>query len=168
MSSAEKAKQLERLFITYHPILLRIAFRYLRDMDDAEEAVQEVFVNVWSKRESLQLDESLRSYLIKSTRNRALNLIDRKKSLSPLDESPITEGIYTLQAANPEEQEKLNRIFLEIDNLPPRCREIFLLSREEGLEYSEIATFLDISVKTVETQMGIALRKLRQAVRKKY
>ena len=167
MSAEEKARQLEQLFLSYHPLLVRMAFRYLRDMDEAEEAVQEVFVNVWHRRASLTLDDSLRSYLIRSVRNRSLNLLERRKDSQNIpDHLAGPEGDW-LGESTAEQRARLARIYQAIDQLPSKCREIFLLSREEGLEYQEIAEFLGVSVKTVETQIGIALRKLRKAVQKK-
>ena len=167
MSAEEKARQLEHLFLSYHPLLVRMAFRYLRDIDEAEEAVQEVFVNVWNRRATLTLDDSLKSYLIRSVRNRSLNLLERRKESQSIPEHLSAPAGDWLQEANAEQRAQLTRIYQAIDQLPPKCREIFLLSREEGLEYQEIADFLGVSVKTVETQIGIALRKLRKAVQKK-
>jgi RNA polymerase sigma-70 factor (ECF subfamily) len=129
----------------------------------AEEVVQDVMLELWRRRETLTLDESLRAYLFQSVRNRALNHLrhDRVKQVA---EPELIRGSQQVQLPDEllEQEEVENAVRQSVSQLPPRCREVFELSRVHGLKYSEIAKVLGISVKTVETQMGKALRVLRE------
>jgi RNA polymerase sigma-70 factor (ECF subfamily) len=129
----------------------------------AEEIAQEVMLELWRRRESLQVEQSFAAYLIRSTRNRALNhvrhqrIVARELAAASVEppESPGTDA-DTLGV-------ELERVVREaIAGLPERCREVFELSRVQGLRYVEIAGVLEISVKTVEKRMGQALSELRK------
>jgi RNA polymerase sigma-70 factor, ECF subfamily len=125
--------------------------------------VQEVFFILWKKKEEIDLSKQVRSYLASAVRNKCLNwLRDHKKFIDSLIE---TEDQYIQSNYKPPdkliENELKKRIQSSIDELPPRCREVFVLSRYENLKYMEIADRLQISVKTVETQMSKALQHLR-------
>ncbi len=135
----------------------------LRERAPAEEIAQEVMLELWRRRESLKLEQGFGAYLIRSTRNRALNyirhqrIVARELAAATIEarESPGTDA-ETLGV-------ELERVVREaIDALPERSREVFLLSREQGLRYLEIAAVLEISVKTVEKRMGQALAELRE------
>jgi RNA polymerase sigma-70 factor (ECF subfamily) len=156
----------EQLFHKYYASLCLFTSQFLHDREKAEEIVQEVFVKIWSKREKLEINTSVRNYLLFSVRNRCLNLLQHEK----------VEKRYSRQAqvGSPYEQD-LTPYFMEvglrqkieesIGLLPEKRREIFRLSREKGLRYHEIADRLSISVKTVETQMGLALKQLREMLK---
>jgi len=154
----------EELFRSFFPGLVLFAQKYLPDQDTAKEIVHNVFINLWEKRENVDTSSSLKSYLFTSVYNRCLNHIrDQKKfdkdetHLQRLDSTEFADGTDRL-----EEQELEERIYDALQALPERCREVFTLSRFEGLKYSEIAEKLGISVKTVEAQMSKALRILRE------
>lgn len=146
-------------------MLVAYAHRYLRSEEDAREAVQDVFLGVWNNRGHLQLDEGLRSYLFTATRNKALNYLEKRK----IEAVPL-EAVYQQESRNPGVEEQLQAeelqavIYDEVNRLPERCREVFLLSRSEGLSYKEIAERLSLSEKTVENQISIALKRLRARV----
>ncbi len=151
---------LEKLFREYFPPLISFARKILMDEDDAREVVQKVFVNLWEKREEIDLSTSLKSYLFTSVHNRSLNVIrDRKKFSS--EEVPDMAGDWDVSAQieSMELEEKINEA---LKALPEKCRQIFELNRFDGLKYSEIAAQLEISVKTVENQMSKALKMLRE------
>ncbi|MFK7969470.1 MAG: RNA polymerase sigma-70 factor [Bacteroidia bacterium] len=158
---AAQLSQFESLFRQFHVPLVRFACKWVREGEAAEELVQDVFMKVWDKRAELSLDESLKSYLFTAVRNRAFNYLrdqSRKGQMDELDDNIDLEA----PKGDPLELDDLQRIIQQgIDSLPPRCRAIFLLSREAEMSYKEIAAELEVSVKTVEGQMGIALRKLR-------
>ena len=141
--------------------LVRFALRWMREAEAAEELVQDVFVKVWEKRSELALDESLKSYLFTAVRNRAFNYLRdqaRKGQTDSIDENIDLEA----PKGDPLEFADLQAIIQQgLDSLPPRCRAIFLLSREAEMSYKEIAAEMEVSIKTVEGQMSIALRKLR-------
>ncbi len=128
----------------------------------AEEIVQDVMLELWRRRETLAPDTSPQAYLFQSTRNRALNhvrheRVERKVEPIIIDRSDVDASAPS-ELVEDEIEVALRRA---VSELPERCREVFELSRTAGLKYSEIAAVLGISVKTVEAQMGKALRSLR-------
>ncbi len=150
------------VFRTHYAPLVGFVRSMLRDPAVAEEIAQDVMFELWRRRESLTITDSLRSYLYQAARNRALNHIrhlkieltrqpEAREETSPSDapDEQVTER--DIEAA----------VRQAVAGLPPRCREVFELSRVNGLTYAEIAAALEISVKTVEAQMGKALRVLR-------
>jgi RNA polymerase sigma-70 factor (ECF subfamily) len=154
----------EELFREYFPPLMSFARKILLDEDDAREVVHNVFINLWEKREKIDLSTSLKSYLFTSVHNRSLNVIrDRKKFSS--EEVPETAGEWDVSAQieSMELEEKINNA---IKSLPEKCRQIFELNRFDGMKYSEIGLQLNISVKTVENQMSKALKILRDKLLK--
>lgn len=150
----------ELLFRKFFPALMTFAGRFLHDEDDAREVVHNVFINLWEKRESLDTATSLKSYLFKSVHNRSLNVIRDRKKISG-NEIPDVAGDINVEAQM-DAMELEDRINDVIQDLPEKCREVFELSRFEGLKYIEIADKLGISVKTVENQMSKALKVLRE------
>lgn len=157
-------REFEELFRNYFSPLMAFSRRILGDEDDAREVVHQVFINLWEKRSELDLSTSLKSYLYTSVNNRSLNVIrDRKKFSS--EEVPESAGEWDV-SAQIEAMELEEKIRAAIKTLPERCREVFELNRFEGLKYSEIASQLDISVKTVENQMTKALKILREQLGK--
>jgi len=149
-----------KAFDLYYSRLCFFADKILHDFDLSRSLVQQVFVDLWIKRDRL-LVTSLQAYLYNSTRNAVLDVLKHKKVesryLSSLEQN---ESVVATDLM--EEAELADRINSAIQNLPEKCREIFLLCRFEGLKYAEIADRLNISVKTVEMQVSIALKRLRK------
>ena len=148
------------LFDTYYVSLCFFANRYLKDIDRSRSLVQQLFVDIWEKREYTNIDRSVKSYLFMAMKNRAidfLRLSKNKVSLFEVDTELLQIPFYDMI----EEADLDAQINNCVNQLPDKCREVFMLSRNEGLKYSEIARKLDISVKTVEMHMCIALKKLR-------
>lgn len=154
----------EALFRHYFPALMAFSLKFLSNEDDAREVVHMVFINLWEKRDSLDTSTSLKSYLFTSVHNRSMNMIrDRKKfSNEEIPESDTGIDVQS-QMETMELEEKINAV---IASLPEKCREVFELSRFEGLKYGEIAEKLNISIKTVENQMSKALKILRENLAK--
>lgn len=154
------------LFRKYYQAMCHFANQYLTDREVAEEIVQEMFVKLWEKRSVLNIETSVKHYLFRSVRNHCLNQIQHEK-IKKQYASKILESAS--QEINPDdyflEVDLVQRIEKSIESLPPKRREIFRLSREQGLKYKEIADALDISVKTVEAQMGLALKHLREELK---
>lgn len=154
----------EIIFSKYYGIMVLYASRFMDTREDAEEITQEVFVKFWEKCETLSPDSSIKSYLYRSVHNSCLNAIKHEKVKDSYRQYAIQfmETVTENETEVDDPEDLRTRILAEIDNLPPRCSEIFKLSRFEGLKYQEIAEHLEISVKTVEVQMGKALKVLRE------
>lgn len=135
----------------------------MKDHDIAREIVQEAFVNLWEKRESIELDRSPKSYLGSTVKNRCLNYLrDHKKfDRSILEFEGLNSGHEYVEQDHLVTSELKLKIEEATNELPAKCREVFLLNRVEHKKYNEIAAELGISVKTVEAQMSKALKIMR-------
>ncbi|QRR03667.1 RNA polymerase sigma-70 factor [Dyadobacter sandarakinus] len=153
----------EQTFRKFYPRLCHYACTLLKDEDESEEVVQHVFLTIWEKREDLEITLSLKSYLYRAVHNHCLNRFKhhavreahREHTLHfvPQSYESVTEAIHASEL-----EERIERA---VGNLPEQCRKVFRLSRFEELKYQEIAARLEISVKTVENQIGKALKLLR-------
>jgi RNA polymerase sigma-70 factor (ECF subfamily) len=154
----------EELFRTYFTPLCAFAQKYVGDADEAKDIIHQVFIGLWQKREDVDLSTSLKSYLFTGVHNRCLNYIrDRKKIIqfdAPQHESEL--GNYLESRDFLEASETEAKINAALDDLPEKCRQIFMMNRFDQLKYREIADKLNISIKTVETQMSRALKMLRE------
>ncbi len=159
-------KAFESLFRSSYSSLVKYSASIVKDKDTAEEIVQDLFYRLWKERDRLKIRSSLHGYLFRSTYNRSLKWIEHMKVVKKYEsdstltemESPTTP-IQHLQFGELQET-----IALTLERLPERCGEIFCLNRFEGLKYREIADRLSISVKTVEANMGRALREFRKTI----
>ncbi|HWP82746.1 MAG TPA: RNA polymerase sigma-70 factor [Bacteroidota bacterium] len=153
----------EAVFRSYYPRLCRFAFRLVGSKPLAEEIVQNVFVRLWEKRNDGPPINSLKTYLYQAVKNQAINHLKQEEKWTSIDGDLLET---TPDFANPEQEirqkEILDAVEEAIQLLPPRCRLIFTMHRFDGLSYAEIADVLGISRKTVETQMGRALKSLRR------
>jgi RNA polymerase sigma-70 factor (ECF subfamily) len=155
----------EAVFRAHYDGLVRFANRLVRSHAEAEELVHDVLLKVWMRRAHLAPTEELKTYLFRSTYNHALNHLRRRKVERVWKRSlPLGEPIAPPTSSDDDIDKMETAVRRAVDDLPPRCREIFLLSREDGLSYNAIASTLGISIKTVETQMGRALKALRAAL----
>ena len=153
---------LRQLFEQHFDPLCRFLACYTSDHMTIEDVVQDVFVNMWEKREELQI-ESPKTYLYSSARNRMLNYLREEKRQNTLLEQWVQSELEKKQGEECFNIDEFSRLAeIAIDNLPDKCRQIFNLSKKRNLTYKQIAGKLDISIKTVESQMGIALRKIRE------
>lgn len=153
----------DTIFRQHYAPLVIVAVSILHDRGTAEDVVQDVMLELWRRREALAIETTLRSYLFRATRNRALNRIRHEQ---------VTRRAEPLLAPDPAVQPAADRRLHEheiagavqraVAELPARCREVFELSRVQGLKYAEIADVMNISIKTVEAQMGKALRLIRE------
>ncbi len=153
----------DAVFRAYYAPLVGLADSVLRHRALAEEVAQEVMLELWRRRETLAVEESLRAYLFQAARNRALNHLRHRKVEQRGEPHARGESVAPAAAdALLVEDEIEVAVRRAVAELPDRCREVFELSRVHGLKYAEIARTLGISVKTVEAQMGKALKTLRE------
>lgn len=153
----------ELIFKTYYAPLTLFARSYIADQDECEEIVQDFFLKLWENRNRITITTSVKSYFFSSIRNRCLNYIKHQKIKQEYQSEIMNSPFDEQQSVNYfMEIDLIDKINNGIEALPPRRKEIFLLSREHGLKYREIADRLGISIKTVETQMGQALKDLRE------
>ena len=153
----------DAIFRAWYPSLVRAAESLVRSRAVAEEVVQDVMLELWKRRANIAEGSSPQAYLFQSTRNRSLNYL-RHERVERQAEPQMNreEGVDATAHSLMVEAEIHVAMRRALDKLPARCREVFELSRTHGLKYSEIASTLEISIKTVEAQMGKALRILRE------
>jgi len=169
LSQKEKIQQkhFEKLFRDHFTGLSYFAQKYLGDLDSSKEIVHNVFLKIWENRDEFDWDKPAKSYLFTSVYNRCMNHIrDHKKFVSDEENSVIGNITDSYDHSEKMEVAELEgRIKQALGKLPEKCREVFEMSRFDGKKYSEIAGVLDISVKTVETQMSKALKVLREQLK---
>lgn len=155
----------EWVYFRYYPSLLHTAYKKLADEQLAEEAVQDVFVNLWRKRGELDPEGNLDAYLFATLRNRVLHELrtqyNKYKHLGVWEEGMDAVGDSSLEE-DLFARETAARLQVIIDSLPHQCKTAFLLSRQQQLSYKEIAEEMGISVNTVEKHIAKALRILRE------
>jgi RNA polymerase sigma-70 factor, ECF subfamily len=159
-----KETAFEMIFETFYKPLCVYAYSFLNDKDEAEEVVQATFISIWEKRSAIEIQTSFKSYLYRMVRNSCLNVIKHEKIKKEHVAYEMATGESShesvSQAVTSSELE--GRIYDAMKTLPEQCRLVFQLSRFEELKYAEIATQLNISVKTVENHMGKALKLMRE------
>lgn len=160
------------LYLIYYPKLIRFAERFVMYHEDAENITQDVFTDLWEKKENMLYIENINAYLFRLVKNKCFDYLQHRiyeqryiENVQASFEMELNVRLQSLDSfgtSDHSEGEEAERIVLAaINSLPKRCRDIFLLSRMEGLKYREISERLGISVNTVECQMVIALKKLR-------
>lgn len=143
--------------------LYQFAFSYTKSKETSEELVNDVFLNVWQKRHTLDSIQNINLYLYVSVKNGCLNFLRRNNLPVPVSLDDLHADHFQI-TTDPEStlinRELQGRITLAIEQLPSRCKLIFKLVKQDGLSYKEVAGILDISVKTVDAQLCLALKKL--------
>lgn len=158
-------KAFEALFRAYYPFLCHYATQILKDSSAAEEIVQELFVKLWEKREDTHIETSVKNYLFRAVKNHCLNYVRHSKIKDEYFRIAQSEQTIFSDEDYDSQTELMQKIEESIASLPEKRREIFRLSRQEGLKYREIAAKLNVSIKTVETQMGFAIKSLREMLK---
>jgi len=159
-------KAMSMVYEHYYQQLCIKAIRYVKDQKTAEDLVQDLFVDIWKKRENLNINTSLIGYLQRSIVNKSLNWIrSQRVQIEDIDSVKSTSD-NTADAQDLIEKTELEEhITKVIDGLPEKCRLVFVMSRFDLLSYKEIGKKLDISTKTVENQISKALRILRSEMK---
>jgi RNA polymerase sigma-70 factor (ECF subfamily) len=160
-----------KTYVIYYPRLVRFSQTYVSSRQDAENIVQDVFLHLWEHWNRIDSPVNMNAFLFMSVKNKCIDYLrkqtqlkQREHPLSELQEKELQLNLYSLQVLDESNlsREEIEAIVTDaINSLPERCREIFILSRLEGLHHKEIAARLNISANTVEGQMSIALRKLK-------
>jgi RNA polymerase sigma-19 factor, ECF subfamily len=157
----------KELFSSFYSYLFSFALGIVKSKESAEEVVSDIFIKIWEKRHALEKVTNLKVYLYVATKNTAFNYADKQKraATNSIDEFSVE---FRSRYFDPEQllitADMMAIIEREIDKLPPKCKIIFKLVKEDNLKYKEVAEILNISVKTVENQLAIALRKIGNAV----
>ena len=151
------------LFNEFYTLLCRYSIKFVSDKNVAEDIVQDLFLHLWENRERLTTITNIKSYLFTAVKNRCLNYLKKKYPLNAKGDDP-TEFEIKIDLPDPEElleSKELERIIEKaLEALPAKCRTIFIMKKFGDLSNKEVAEKLNISIKTVETQMTIAFRKL--------
>lgn len=155
------------IYVHFFRRLCQFALAIVKSREPAEEIVEDIFVRIWQNREGITGIRNLRVYLYTSVKNASLNYLSQKarQSISePFDHIHIDFDT----SVDPEQiligAEMHRKIASAVEALPPRCKMIFKLVREDGLRYKEIAEILNISINTVDVQMAIAIKKIIAAI----
>jgi len=161
--------QFESLFRSSYVSLVKYAKTLVKDHDTAEEIVQDLFFRLWQDKEKIKIESSLNGYLFRAVHNRCLHWMDHNRVVGKYAHEMTY--LQTENAENPSDiillKELQSKITGILERLPERCGRIFCMSRFEGLKYTEIAERLSVSVKTVEANMGKALKEFRKALTEK-
>jgi len=153
----------KELYLIYFDRLYKFAFSILHSSEFAEEAVNDVFLNIWQKRSSLKNIENLKNYLFISTKNTSFNYLSkfRKERSTTLDDVLVR---FEADELTPETAYFTNEVRMEIEQainqLPPKTKLVFQMAKIEGLKYKEIAEILSISVNTIDNHIATAIKKL--------
>lgn len=156
----------EITFLKYYEPMCLCVWKYVRSKELSKEIVQDVFADIWENRNNLDPEGHLRGLLFVAARNKALDYLKHQKVVQnyrqetrKIKQNQFYTNIYP---SDPVSASLVNEIGEAINALPPKARKVFLLNREEGLTYVEIADHLSISVKTVESQISRVLKLLRR------
>jgi RNA polymerase sigma-70 factor (ECF subfamily) len=161
-----------QVYTYFYTRLYQFALAIVKTRESSEEIVEDVFVNIWQRRAGLPAIQNLRVYLYTATKNSSLNYLSKKARESitePFDHihvglngSDVTPEQILITA------EMYRKVQQAVDALPPRCKMIFKLVREDGLKYKEIAEILNISVNTIDAQMAIAVKKIATSLQPEF
>jgi len=167
VSEQDDERAFEQIFLHFYPRLFSFALTYLKNRDWTTEVVEDVLIYLWENRKVLPAIKNLTYYLYVATRNGALNCLKKNRKDATLDLDEAQAGAIQFHR-DPENilisEEILRDIEKAISSLPGKCQLIFRLIKEEGLRYREVADLLGISIKTVEAQMSIALRRIQDTL----
>jgi len=161
-------KAFKMLFDIYAGRLYRFAFSFLKNKQIAEEAVADVFFKIWLKRTTLPKINNIKAYLLKATYNTTLNYLDeeKKRKAVSLDDIEVDLDIDSICPETELISKELKRkIGQAIESLPPRCKMIYKMAKVERMKYKEIGELLDISVKTIDNQLAIAIKKIGEEIK---
>lgn len=171
----DKYSDFENLYVDYFPRLVRFVREYVISGEDAENIVQDVFEEIWKRKEVFSDNINLVAFLFTSVKNRSLNFLSRELTMKKVENAIQEEYFLSLQLKHDSlevldvkfaDDESLEQLLHKtIDSLPERCREIFIKCKLEGRKQKDVALEMGISQNTIETQMGIAYKKIREELK---
>jgi len=163
----ERYHKFRLVFEEYYNTLCNYAYAFIRDKDTCEDIVQEIFLRIWEKKRDIVLSVSIRYYLFTAVRNNCLTYLklEKKAARVSVENEDLLVEIPELEKDPDQASDYLSQVTKAIALLPPKCKDVFLMSRFNNYSYKEIAEILGISVKTVENQIGKALKILRDFVK---
>lgn len=154
-------------FIQHYRPLCLFALHYLKDIDNAEDIVQDCFTELWERKDNQTNIADIKPYLYTMVKNRCIDVL-RKESLIDCNIEPSDlEGLISDEECEERSYDEA-RMWTAIDSLPEKCREVFLLAKRDGMKYEEIADRMNISVNTVKNQMNKALKIIKEGVHRIY
>jgi RNA polymerase sigma-70 factor (ECF subfamily) len=156
-----------QLFIRFYAKLIRFVFSITKNKELAEEIVSDVFINVWRRRSNLEEINNLKLYLYVSAKNITFNYLKKlhREKIEDLDAIEIEPEAPFADPGQAMITREMNlRLKSAINELPPRCKLIFILVKEDGLSYKDAAKLLNLSVSTIDNQLSIALKKIAEAI----
>jgi len=154
-----QATNFEEMYRQHYTMLRNAAYNIIRDKDASHDVVQEDFVKLWNKKDEIHTILNQKAYLFKSVVNASITYLNHRKEKNPVEDHKILSDQSSDSGIMVKELEK--KIAAALETLPPKCRAVFILSRVEEKKNRGIAEILGLSIKTVENQMGIALKKMR-------
>ncbi len=168
ISFEEDERSFKHLFDLFAGRLYQFSFSFVKSKSVAEEVVSDVFLKVWINRSELVNIQNIKAYLFKSTYNTSLNYLDemKRKNAVSLDDLEVDLGVDLICPETELINKELKSIIEQsIEDLPPRCKMIYKLAKVEQMKYKDIGELLDISVKTINHQLSIALKKIGETIK---
>ncbi|WP_297273333.1 RNA polymerase sigma-70 factor [uncultured Bacteroides sp.] len=160
-----RRERFKRLFLAHYSRLCGVAYGFVADGEDVEDIVQELFITVWDKGKDSLSDKEFAAYMTVAVRNSCISFLRKKQEGAvSIDDHPAAASCLSDDLTDGDEPTPEERLQAALRVLPPRCRDIFLMSKLKGMKYCDIAAALDISEKTVENQMTKAVKLLRAYV----
>lgn len=163
--NANRKEQFKIRFETHYPRLCQIAFGYVACREDAEDIVQELFVGIWNREADLMPEKDFAAYITTAVKNSCISFLRKKQdSTVSIDDHPAAASTLPDEEHDPSAPSPEELLNEALSQLPPKCREIFLMAKQKGMKYKEIAAALELSEKTIENQMTKAIKLLREFV----
>ena len=159
--SENRKEQFRLRFQKYYPMLCTIAHGYIADRDDCEDIVQTLFISVWDKQKDCLPEEEMLAYMKVAIRNNCLTFLNNNKTYEKISHDDNTLKLAAEDSENNPTTDYKQLLEKVLEEMPPKCREVFTMSKLQKMKYKEIATHLDISEKTVENHIGKAIKIIR-------
>lgn len=168
LSESPDRELYDYFFNTYYPKLIWFALLFVKQHSAAEEVVSDVMLNIFNKRKKLAEKDNIEGYIFISVKNQSLKYLRKSKRQVCIDSLESGTDLIMTTSVSPEyeylENEFHQVVKAAIDSLPPKRKLVFKLIKEDGLKYNDVAKLLDLSVKTIETHMGLALKTLKEHI----